>query len=341
MAVLPSAREQNRLRLCRPKTDSIATGPLQAGLRTPLQLGGHIANVVSLHNPADIVNEGNPSAVLHLALDCLIDLRDIQGEKDRGNWEDLGKPSSYAHFLTILAVDSHDSPVAREAVGPPHWAFIHSCASHLAEQTASDNARESSGHAHRGNARYNPSPLCILDLGGGHPDRIHRRLFGPAPVLAWMEAAQCLTMRVIILGYDHSPGQLPAVRVHPQANVGADDGHHSRCVPTGEERMDGQGGDTIGSWAPLAAGALESLPYPDVLGLLESPARGALRAFVAVVWDRGGGGDAGQNFHLVLVSRRALSWRVVVGIFVASLGWGVWGVCCHKPLASVQHDKYN
>ena len=55
---------------------------LSAGCCTALQLAHHIAEVGALHQPADIVLEGDAPAILRLALHRLVDPRDVDDKKD-------------------------------------------------------------------------------------------------------------------------------------------------------------------------------------------------------------------------------------------------------------------
>lgn len=53
------------------KPNSVALCSLLAGFCASLELTGHVIKVGPLHNPGDIVDEGDASAILDLALNCL------------------------------------------------------------------------------------------------------------------------------------------------------------------------------------------------------------------------------------------------------------------------------
>ena len=63
------------------KRTRVVVGPLQACPRPPLQLVGHITHVITLYDPGDVVNEGDPLALLNLALHRRVNLDNANGGK--------------------------------------------------------------------------------------------------------------------------------------------------------------------------------------------------------------------------------------------------------------------
>ena len=64
-------------------------------------------------------------AVLDLALDSPVDLRDVKREEDRRDGGPLREACRHADGLAVLSIDTHDNLlVSHEAVGPLNEAFI-------------------------------------------------------------------------------------------------------------------------------------------------------------------------------------------------------------------------
>ena len=75
--MLSLSGEKDGLCLCCLKPNSVVLRPPQASPGTSLEFGHHVVKVNTLRNPGDVVDEGDTSAVLHLALNCVVDLGNV------------------------------------------------------------------------------------------------------------------------------------------------------------------------------------------------------------------------------------------------------------------------
>ena len=80
-SVLSLSGEKDGLCLCCLEPNSVVLRPPQASLGASLEFRRHIVKVNTLRNPGDIVDKGDTSAVLHLALNCMVDLSNIQSKE--------------------------------------------------------------------------------------------------------------------------------------------------------------------------------------------------------------------------------------------------------------------
>lgn len=82
-AMLSFSGEEDRLSLGGLKSHRVAVCPLEAGCCASLELANHIVDVNTLHYPGYIIDEGDPSAVLNLALHRPMDIGDVYCKKGR------------------------------------------------------------------------------------------------------------------------------------------------------------------------------------------------------------------------------------------------------------------
>ena len=94
-SVLALPREEDRLRFSRFEANGVALGLVKAGSGALLQLVGHIIDVVALDDPSDVVDEGDASTVLYLALDSLVDFCDVERREQGRQGSPGGGPSSH------------------------------------------------------------------------------------------------------------------------------------------------------------------------------------------------------------------------------------------------------
>lgn len=62
---------------------SVVVSPPKAGGSASFQLAGQIVDVGSLNHSGKIIDEGHAAAVLRLVLNCPVDLRDVERQKNR------------------------------------------------------------------------------------------------------------------------------------------------------------------------------------------------------------------------------------------------------------------